>query len=284
MKSKHRHELKTNELAEWIANFPQWAQENARMIIFVAVVAVWVIGSACFYWYQKNVVSVRKQLELTRILNQLSQSKMQIIRAQAQGIDASYILLQPANNLKIFAQNAKNNQTAAFALIKQAEALRTELHYRFGTVAKRDFTAQINRAKDSYTEAIDKYSPNPSLMAAAKFGLGLCEEDLGNFDQAKQMYQDITENPDFEGTAAAAQAKRRLDTIADYQKKIVFKEAPKPTLSELTQPQIKLKAPEASGPNSQSIANETGTPNAKKASGNPDTNLPTRQNGKTVKR
>ena len=60
MKSKHRHELKTNELAEWIANFPQWAQENARMIIFVAVVAVLVIGLACFYWYQKNVVSVRK--------------------------------------------------------------------------------------------------------------------------------------------------------------------------------------------------------------------------------
>ncbi len=284
MKSKHRHELKTNELAEWIANFPQWAQENARMIIFVAVVAVLVIGLACFYWYQKNVVSVRKQLELTRLLKQLSQSKWQIIQAQAQGIDASYILLQPANNLKIFAQNTKNNQMAALALIKQAEALRTELHYRFGTVAKRDFTAQINRAKGSYTEAIEKYSPSPSLTAAAKFGLGLCEEDLGNFDQAKHMYRDIAENPDIEGTAAAAQAKRRLDTIADYQKKIVFKEAPKPTPVELTQPQIKLKAPEASGPNSRSTANETGTQNAKKASGNPDTNLPTRQNGETVKR
>ncbi len=33
MKSEHRHELKTNELAEWIANFPTWAKENAKVLI-----------------------------------------------------------------------------------------------------------------------------------------------------------------------------------------------------------------------------------------------------------
>ncbi|MBA7624503.1 hypothetical protein ES703_31912 [subsurface metagenome] len=46
MKSKHRHDLKTNELAEWIGNLPQWARENHRTIIYVSVVAVLVIGSA----------------------------------------------------------------------------------------------------------------------------------------------------------------------------------------------------------------------------------------------
>ena len=55
MKSEHRHELKTNELAEWIGNLPQWARENRRMIIYVSVVAVLVIGSASWYWYNKNV-------------------------------------------------------------------------------------------------------------------------------------------------------------------------------------------------------------------------------------
>ncbi len=28
MKSDHRHELKTNELAEWLSNLPQWAKKN----------------------------------------------------------------------------------------------------------------------------------------------------------------------------------------------------------------------------------------------------------------
>jgi len=45
MKAEHRHELKTNELAEWIANLPQWARDNGRMVIYLSVVAVLVIGS-----------------------------------------------------------------------------------------------------------------------------------------------------------------------------------------------------------------------------------------------
>ncbi len=28
MKAEHRHELKTNELADWIVHFPQWFKEN----------------------------------------------------------------------------------------------------------------------------------------------------------------------------------------------------------------------------------------------------------------
>jgi len=110
------------------------------------------------------------------------------IIAQAQGKDLSYILLQPANRLNTFAQTVKDNHMAAFALIKRAEALRTELHYRLGTIDKQDLITQINRAKASYTEALEKGSSNPSLMATAKLGLGLCEEELGNFEKARQIY------------------------------------------------------------------------------------------------
>ena len=215
MKPKHRHQLKTNELAEWIANFPQWAKENLKMIIGVSVVAVLVIALAFFYWYRKNVEQVRKQLELTDLISKLSRSKTQILGAQARGVDYSFILLQPADNLRIFAQNTNDDQMAALALIKRAEALRMELHYRSGIVSKRDLTAQINRAKTSYTEAVERCSTNPLLTATAKFGLGLCEEELGSFEKAGQMYRDIAANPDFEGTTAAVQAKQRLELIID---------------------------------------------------------------------
>jgi len=215
MKPKHRHQLKTNELAEWIANLPQWARKNLKMIIGVSVVAVLVIASVFFYWYRKNVEQVRKQLELTELISKLSRSKTQILGGQARGVDYSFILLQPADNLRIFAQNTTDDQMAALALIKRAEALRTELHYRAGTADKQDLTSQINRAKSSYTEALEKSSPNPSLTAAAKFGLGLCEEELGSFEKAGQIYRDIAANPDFEGTTAAVQAKQRLELIID---------------------------------------------------------------------
>ena len=248
MKPKHRHELKTNELAEWLMNFPQWARKNLTTIIYVSVLIAVVAGLYIWKIYSKNAVSVQKQLKFTALLTRLSQSKMEILRAQAQGLDVSYILLRPANNLKTFAQNAKDDTVAALALIKRAEALRTELHYSQGAVDKQYSTTQINLAKDSYNEALSRLArlkarrkSNPSLTALAKFGLGLCEEELGNFDQAKQIYSDIIANPDFEATTAAIQAKLRLDTMADYQKKVAFKTPTKPTPAKSIQPQIQLK-------------------------------------------
>lgn len=248
MKPKHRHELKTNELAEWLMNFPQWAKKNLTTIIYVSVLIAVVAGLYIWKIYSKNIVSVQKQLKFTTLLTRLSQSKMEILRAQAQGLDVSYILLRPANNLKTFAQNAKDDTVAALALIKRAEALRTELHYSQGAVDRQYSTTQINLAKDSYNEALSRLArlkarrkSNPSLTALAKFGLGLCEEELGNFDQAKQIYSDIIANPDFEAATAAMQAKLRLDTMADYQKKVAFKAPTKPTPARSIQPQIQLK-------------------------------------------
>lgn len=221
MKAGHRHELKTNELADWIANLPQWAKENLIMIIVVCAVAVLAVGSYVYIRRQKGEVS-QKQLRLTELIGRISDGRRSILSAQPRGMDLSYLLVQLAQSLDTFAQNADNDQMAAFALIKRAEALRAELHYHPGVVSKRDLTAQINLAKASYSEALQKSSSNPSLRAMAEFGLGLCEEELGNFEQAKQIYHDVAANPDFEGTTTLVQAKQRLDTMADYQKKVVF--------------------------------------------------------------
>jgi tetratricopeptide (TPR) repeat protein len=244
MKSEHRRQLKTNELADWIVNFPQWARENSTTIIYISVLTIVVAG--VYFWkiYEKRMVSDREQIELTNSIAGISQSTYQILQAQGQGIDASYILIQAADNLQNIAQNTKDEQVAAMALIKRADALRMELHYRLGNISNSDFTAQINWAKDSYTKAIEKSSTNPSLMAAAKLGLGLCEEELGNFEQARQIYKEITENADFEGTVAATEAQQRLDTMADYQQKVVFRPSPKQAATEPIQPEINPEAPE----------------------------------------
>jgi hypothetical protein len=127
---------------------------------------------------------------------------------------------------------------AAFALIKRAEALRAELHYRLEKVDRQDITAQINRARESYVRAIEKAAGNPSLTAAAKFGLGLCEEELGNLETAEQIYYDITTDPNFEGTVAAVQTKQRLNEITDYQQEIVFSKPPVPQTIETILPQL----------------------------------------------
>jgi tetratricopeptide (TPR) repeat protein len=115
---------------------------------------------------------------------------------------------------------------AALALIKRAEALRAELHY--GTVQKEYLISQTNLAKASYEKAIEKCPDDPSLAAAAKLGLGFCEEELGNFEQARQIYQEVAAKSEFADTVAAVQAKRRLAVMADYERQIVFKPKPVP--------------------------------------------------------
>ncbi len=250
MKSEHRHELKTNELAEWLGNLPQWMKENLITIIIISAV---IIAVAIFFvWnsHRKKAVA-QEQLEFTNLLNQLRSSKMQVLSAQEQGRDLSFILLQPANNLATFAQNTMNDRMAALALIKRAEALRTELHYRPGTVSQQDRTMQINQAEAAYTEAIRKSSANQPLIAAAEFGLGLCAEELGNFDKAKQIYQDIVSNSNLEGVVALAAAEHRLKTMDDYKQKVVFKPAPpvasvpQSTTPVATQPKIQIKPVDA---------------------------------------
>jgi len=256
MKSEHRHQLKTNELAEWITHLPEWAKENSTTIIYVSVLTVLVVS--VYFWkvYEKDVVSVRRQLAFTDSVSQLPQGKTRILRAQTQGMDIAYLLIQAADRLQNVAQTAKNDKVAALALIKEAESLRTELHYRFGTVNRENFTEQINRAKDGYTKAVEKASADPVLMAMAKFGLGLCEEELGNFEQARRIYEEIVANPDFRYTVIIPQARQRLETMDDYESAVVFaqpeQQAPP---AELIQPAIDLDMPipddslEAQGPN-----------------------------------
>ncbi len=238
MKSDHRHELKTNELAEWIANFPQWARDNGKIVISVSVVAVLVIGSALWYWRKTKVESVQQQLEFTSLIAKLPQNKMQILMEQSRGMDTSHMLIQTAVALETVAGGAEDDQMAALALIKRAEALRAGVHYRQETVNQADLLTAIDGAKIAYSRAIEKAVTNPSLTAMARFGLGLCEEEVGNFDGAEQMYRDLINNSDFEGTTTVAKAQRRLETMADYRKKIVFKPAPipipKPPVTDMT--------------------------------------------------
>lgn len=237
MKSEHRHELKTNELAEWLGNLPQWTKDNLVTIICVSVFIVVLAGVYLWRGYNRNVVQVRERAGFTRLLSQVSAAKIQLVQAREEVTDLSFRLLLAADPLGAFAQTTKNDQMAALAFIKQAQAIRAELHY--GTAEEQYLKEQIDKARAGYTQALEKSTGNTTLAAAAEFGLGLCEEELGNYEQAQQMYRDILANADYEGTVAVAQAKRRLRIMDDYREKIAFKPNPKPAAA--SQPSIQMR-------------------------------------------
>jgi hypothetical protein len=230
MKAQHRHELKTNVLAEWIGNLPEWVKSNYKTIIIVCAVVVVAFGSYFYFVYERKAASAREQLRLTELTRRARLIKADVIgQRQSGGQDISYLLLQVANELEGFARGAKEDGRAALALIERGAALRAELHYRAETVRAGDLQTQINLAKVSYDEALGKLSSNSCLAAQAKMGLGLCEEELSNFEGARQIYEDLVGNPEFESTTAVVQARGRLGVIDEYKERVVFRAAPKPT-------------------------------------------------------
>ncbi len=226
MKAQHRHDLKTNELADWLGHLPEWTSANKTWLVGGTLII-----AACFAmigWkiYVRNPELTQKRLDLTTYINSVAQNKAQLIGAQAQGSDLSFRLIQPADNLKSFADGESNSNMAAMALIKRGEALRAELQYRLAGVTTNTIQTQTDLARQAYAQAVERKPSLPSLEAAARLGLGLCEEEIGNFDQARQIYQQIVDDADLKGAPAVTAAQTRLKTMGDYASRIVFQPAP----------------------------------------------------------
>jgi len=226
MKSDHRHELKTNELAEWIANFPEWAKENAKILIGIAAIAIVVLIILFWNSYSSNVLARDQRIVFTDTLTQLAGTKYQVGENAPANVDTSFILQQSADTLAKEAKKAKGKGMAALATIKQAEMLRAELHQQHGSLTPEKIAERVAAAKSCYQKALTLAKDNPTLLSLAEYGLGLCDEELGSYDEAAARYRDIVNNTGLKGTVGQASARHRLETFNRYQQQIVFEEAP----------------------------------------------------------
>ncbi|MBP8303994.1 MAG: hypothetical protein KBE04_07705 [Phycisphaerae bacterium] len=242
MKSDHRHELKSNELAQWIADLPEWARQNSRTILITCGVVVALVLAYAWYHYEKNVASVNRRVQFSEMANQLYAHKRQAAQGGTQGQDLAFTLLQSADSLGQFAGKSRDRAASALAHLKRAEAIRAELHYRPAPTPDQ-VARQVELAKTSYQQALDKAGDQVSLRAAAQYGLGLCAEETGDQAQARQIYQQIVADARLKGTVAQAAAGYRLKTMDDYTGSVVFRPGPEP----VSQPAPAVIAP--AGPN-----------------------------------
>ena len=204
MKSERRHELVTNELADWVGNFPKFVRENRNMIIYVIVAAVVVAVVAYMKYGERALVEKQEQAKATATLQQLNQRKAEIYQGRITGMAVSDALIFTANKLESTAAGIENQLLAALAQIKQADTLRVELHYRTEPAEKQVVEYQLNQAKEAYESALEKAEGDATIASMAKFGIGLCAEEAGNFAQALRIYEDLATNDKFAGTIAAA--------------------------------------------------------------------------------
>jgi len=216
MDSQHRHELKTNELADGLKHLPQLIKDNANTIIGVVL-----IGVALITWPMFNKMSQQKdraeQTAITQSIQMLDRDVYAVLQAPADDVlaqtEALDTLLINTDALLEKVSDIDNPNLAAMAQIKAAQAIRTELHLRKEVDADM-LERQIQKAEGAYQKAFE-IAETSTIKAMAEFGLGLCSEELGQTDQAAEVYRKIVEDESYKATAVPTQAQHRLDTLSD---------------------------------------------------------------------
>jgi hypothetical protein len=228
MKSERRHELHTNALADWISNLPEWWEQNGRTIIY-AVAALIVVAAVWYFAAVRTAAEKADQAQkLSEMLSTLENLKFRMARDSGSREAFSGQVGQLAGQLKNFADTAANPNAAAFALVKSAEAVRAASHYS-PTIEDPETEAKaLAGAKDSCIKAATLGKSDPAIVASANLQLGLCQESLGQFDDARKTYDAIVANPDFKGDVSVAQAQLRLAVMDDFKTPVLLAPAPLP--------------------------------------------------------
>jgi tetratricopeptide (TPR) repeat protein len=240
MKSERRHELATNELADWIANFPQWFNENLTTIIIGAVVVAGLIAYTIFYYHRESRVWDRKDAQIAAMLDQLSWQKRTIVEGKKEGQEVSDVFLNMASGYQSAADETENPILSAIAMMKRAEALRAELHYR-SKIAEPDVRKfQLQQAQKIYEQALEKAKDDPTASAMAEYGIALCLEDMGDFSGAKNLYDKIAQADEYKGTLYQARAKLRASMLSDNQETVKFIKSETPP--QAAEPNVKQSA------------------------------------------
>jgi hypothetical protein len=224
MKSERRHELATNELADWIVNFPQWLKENKTTVIVGTIVVVCLAAYTFFFYNVQGKTGQEQNVRDSMMLEQLNMQKMTVLQGKSEGLGVSDSFINTAGSLATVASESKNKNFSALAMIKRAEALRSELHYRPTIMAKDAQANQLGQAKKLYEDALAK-TDVPTIAAMAEYGTGLCLEDAGEVDGAKAIYQKIADTNQYQSTSFAERAKLRAETCDDYKNNFVFAKA-----------------------------------------------------------
>ena len=230
MDSEHRHELKTNELADWIEHAPEYIRKNYLQIIGVLLIIVGILSWGPLTRMREGT-DTKQAVETTELIEKVSQSKALIVQGDQQGAPIPESLIGVASSLEIAAGKAKTDFAKALILIKRAEALRAELHYKAEEIEQAVLLSEIERARVSYEQAAKKAKGNATLEAMATFGLGLCAEEIGDYTKASGIYESIISNAGFEGTVFQAKAKSRIETMADNRESFLFVNAPEPVVA-----------------------------------------------------
>ncbi|MFO0904420.1 MAG: hypothetical protein U0939_15555 [Pirellulales bacterium] len=193
MKSERRHELQTNELADWVGHqIDKIAPYSKAILGGIVAVVVAAIAFAIISYQQQTAAGLAWQSYLGALMERDVDSQVA--------------------NLEEVASREGNTPAGIWAQQTQAD-LDLDRASRMLFTNRDEALKVLDRAQKSYENVEQAAAKNPALLERARFGLGQVFECQGSLEKAKAKYEQVSKA----GTSDAftKQAKKRLEAIQD---------------------------------------------------------------------
>jgi tetratricopeptide (TPR) repeat protein len=210
MKSEERHELKENDLVGWMNQLPIYARLYGSYVLFA--IALVLLGYQVFRWYERE-----QERKLESAWSELT---------DASGAFGARAAPDPAKLRTVIAKyDNQPIQALAYVALGDYYAETVNLGEAPGDSKVTITTDQANQeALNAYQKVIADYSDQPLALVRARLGLGRIYENLGQWDKARAQYQAVLDDKTsrLADSAFAAEARRRIDRLADWQRPVRF--------------------------------------------------------------
>jgi tetratricopeptide (TPR) repeat protein len=240
MKAQRRQELKTNTLAEELAEIVVYLK-NQSQAVTVAAVAVLVILGVLWYWHR--TVQTRRAEGWQVMLGLMATSKQkdpQVLDKMEQ-VAASY----------------SDPQFKAMAYAQLGDRLRAEAAMAETPEVARDYAS---RAESAFQAALN-VTPDQIVPAAiARLGLASLAADKGDFDTAKRYYEAVGNDANLAGTPFPAQASAALTALEAARKLPPLAPTSQPVQAAVPASQPAQAAAEAMAPVPSAVPAQAGQP------------------------
>jgi TolA-binding protein len=231
MKAQHRHELQTNQLAEWLEDAIERLKPYARAIVGVLVAIAIVFG---VYSYLSSVERRTAAAASDQLITALEGGSL--------------------GELQSTAEAYRGTQPAAVAQLVVAESMLDNGTNQLYS-DKRAGRESLFKAADIFA-GVEKDSKDPMLRAWALYGLARAHESMGDLDRARDDFQRLLK--EYPESMLADSARNHLGRLNQPAVKEFYdwfaKQEPRPTLSEAEpgvpglKPSFDLKEPESVSP------------------------------------
>ncbi len=224
MDSEQRHDLKENDLAEFLSNFGQWWNKWGNWILsaFVVFAVLFLV-----YRFWSNSVTTAHEDAWTDLAIENS--------------PAGFAAIADAYSdptVKVLAYLRGGD--AALAETVTPDALEAEATGQ--TDADAEINAKLDQAAAMYQQVLDA-TQKPVYRLNALMGLGAVAEMREDWDDARQRYESVAEAAGDRWPAFADQARVRLEMLPQLARPIAFAPEPEPQPA-ATEPMLDFDLPE----------------------------------------